>query len=130
MKVGELHIAIDKLYQTFLGPPLSYFELPIPHLEGQYLRVTYQSINVAMVGEQDQTEDALCGWFYSHLLAKLSREELTDHGVFLIWRTKPSISEFPNARGQICTSIRARLAIPGYDLSDMAYIDGAEVRFL
>lgn len=136
MNINELTVEIEKLYLAFTGPPTAYFELPVKlpiahHLERETIvRIVYQTVNVAMVGEAEQNEAALCDWLYSKLKEKLSEIEQEDRCVILIWRHKPSLEEFTNAEGKICTAIRARLHIPGKDLYDITCNKGSPPRYL
>ena len=141
MNAITLKAEIERLYVCVDGPGKAFFELPLQKRSGvparfelreesDVLRIVYETVAVAMVGETDVTEAVLCGWVRNKLHALLTKEEREDAVFVLFWRRHPSVNEFPDAQGRICTMLRLRLAIPGLDLSEMATPEGEPCRWL
>lgn len=128
MNCAELVTEIERTYTCIVGVPRAYFEIPVPNF-GR-VRIQYITVNTAMKGSADVNEDVLCGWLFSKLRALLTKEELEDHSTLLVWRAKPTLLEFINNSGTICTAIRARFDIPGKDLYEIKCDEGAQSRYL
>lgn len=130
MNMTQLKNQIANSFMCIEGPKTSYFEIPIGKAQEEpTLRILYQSIATACVGEAEMNDEVLSGWLYNKLNSLLTYEVRVDRVAVLFWRMSPVLEEFIY-EGKVCTVIRARLAVPGYDLSVMTIKDHGELRWL
>lgn len=124
MNVYQLVANIESIFTCVDGPPRAFFELPIPAevhdpILSPVLRIIYQTVNVAMVGDEDTVGAALCTWADSKFHTLISKEQMEDRSTVLFWRHRPSLERFTDDKGRQSIRLYMRLVIPGVDLSSL-----------
>jgi hypothetical protein len=145
VNTNDLLVELNKIYSCVDGPPRPWFELPtdmhhpadaqrfgpdVEVRETPAIRIVYETVRVAMRGGTEDVGEILCRWVWRKLRDLLPEEMAMDASVVLFWRRRPSIEEFLDKKGRVCSQLRMRLAIPGYSLGELAAPNSEEPRWL
>lgn len=99
MNARDLQNEINRMYNTWTGPPRAYFEIDLPagvtvtdindQMVQPFIRIVYFTYALAYEAEESDGgayESALCGELLRRFTEPLKQEEIEDRIVTLIWR--------------------------------------------
>jgi hypothetical protein len=113
LTLPDLTVALDQIFATVDGPARAFFVIPY---DGGRLQIRYQTVALAVPGDDESAEAQACLAFYNALKSMLPVEVQEDRDTILFWRRRPSFRMFLNAEGRPFTALTARLAVPGFTL--------------
>lgn len=127
--IAELETALATLFICVDGPPRAYFELPAPDapLSPNWNRYVYHTLAYATPGDKDEVTPALVSRLWhdiTSLWSTVPEEVKEDFAFLLFWRARPTIESYIDSNGRDMVRLRARLLIPGLDVSSIRKEEG------
>lgn len=126
--VDEMKQKIGELFHCMVGPPIAYFEIPLPYEPGgqRAARFRYSTLRFRVAGGKEKEEALVGAMLEAFVDARVQLRPMvcdTGYKPLLFWRSQPRI-DFRLGR------IWCRVVIPGADLSRWAVREESVARGL